>query len=85
VTGVPDYQLDPAEVLRLTAPLPPRDRLAYLLACRGLCARCRGDRAFKMEVDRLTNDLIKDLPAILREAKKTAAQLMTDAAMLAGG
>jgi len=33
------FRLNPAEVIAATASLPPRDRLAYLLACRGLCAR----------------------------------------------
>jgi hypothetical protein len=79
------YELDPAEVLRLTEALPPRDRLAYLLSARGLCPRCRGDRAFRRAVDDLTEAHRKGLPAILREAKKIAAQLMADAATLADG
>jgi hypothetical protein len=77
------YELNPAEVLALTAALPERTRLAHLLAARGLCPRCRGDRAFRRAVDDLTEAHRKDLPAILREAKKTAAQLMADAATLA--
>jgi hypothetical protein len=82
---MPRYELDPGEVLKLTANLPPRDRLAYLLAARGLCPRCRGDRIYRAAVDDLTGAHRKDLPAILREAEKTAAQLMADAATLAGG
>jgi hypothetical protein len=82
---MPDYRLNPAAVLALTADLPPKPSLAYLLAARGLRPRCRGDRAFRRAVDDLTEAHRKDLPAILREAKKTAAQLMADAATLAGG
>jgi hypothetical protein len=79
------FELDPAEVLKLTAALPPRDRLSYLLAARGLCPRYRGDAAFRREVDRLTNALIKQLPVILRDAEKIAAQLRADATPLAAG
>jgi HEAT repeat protein len=69
------FELDPREVDRFVRPLPPRQELAYRLAIRGLCARCRGDRAFRQRTDALVERFRKDLPAVVSEAAKLSAEL----------
>jgi hypothetical protein len=72
---MPSFELDPREVHRFVRPMAPRQELVYRLAVRGLCLRCRGDRAFTRRTDALTEQFRKDLAAVLREAEKLSAEL----------
>jgi hypothetical protein len=76
---VTQFELDPREVDRFVRPMPPRQELVYRLAIRGLCARCRGDRAFRQRTDELMAKFRKDLPAVLAESRKLADELVASA------
>jgi hypothetical protein len=76
----PSFELDPREVEEFVRPLPERQQLVYRLAVRGLCACCRGDRAFTKRTDALIEQFRKGLPAVLREAKKLSAELTASVA-----
>jgi hypothetical protein len=49
----PRYTFDPREVDSYVSKLDPHQKLVYRLAIRGLCDRCRGDRAFKVRTEQL--------------------------------
>jgi hypothetical protein len=72
----PTFELDPREVEEFLRPLPARQQLVYRLAVRGLCVRRRGDRQFKARTDALVERFRKELPAVLREAKKLGEELV---------
>jgi hypothetical protein len=67
------FELDPREVEDFIRPLPARQLL--ILAVRGLCPRCRGDR----RTDALVEQFRKELPAVLREAGKLGEELTASA------
>jgi hypothetical protein len=73
-----EFEFDPREAedyLRASA-MPARRELVYRLALRRICARCRGDRAFKERTDALLNHIGKDqLPKLLGEAREVEAEL----------
>jgi hypothetical protein len=75
----PSFELDPREVEDFIRPLPARQQLVYRLAVRGLCERCRGDRTFRQRTDALIEQFRKDLPTVLREAKKLGEELAASA------
>jgi hypothetical protein len=67
--------LDPREVDRFVRPMSPRQELIYLLAIRGLSARCGGDRQFRERTDALTARFRQELPDAIREADMLGAVL----------
>ena len=71
----PHYTLDPREVDALVANLAPRQELVYRLALRGLCDRCRGDRAFEQRTEELMLGFGRDLSAVLAEAAQLSRKL----------
>jgi hypothetical protein len=77
---MPGFELDPHEADAFVRGMPPRQELVYRLAVRGLSARCRGDRRFIKRIDQLMFEFRKDLPAVLREARKLEGELAASAA-----
>jgi hypothetical protein len=75
----PTFELHPEEANRFVRGMPPRQELVYRLAIRGLCERCRGDRTFRQRTDALIEQFRKDLPTVLREAKKLGEELAASA------
>jgi hypothetical protein len=72
---MPSFELDPREAARFVRGMPPRQELVYRLAIRGLCERCRGDRAFTKRTDVLIELFRKELPAVLAGAAKLSEEL----------
>jgi len=62
------FELDPHEADRFVRGLDARQELVYRLAIRGICPRCRGDRAFSRRTDELTTKFRIDLDAVLKDA-----------------
>jgi hypothetical protein len=62
------FTFDPREVDDYVRKLDPRRELVYRLAIRGLCDRCRGDRAFKARTEELMARYKDDLGAVLADA-----------------
>jgi hypothetical protein len=69
---MPDFDLDPREVDALVRRMPPRQELVYRLLCRGICARCGGDRRFMRRTDELTFEFRHQLADILKDAAALA-------------
>jgi hypothetical protein len=74
-----ELELDPREAEDFVRPLPARQQLVYRLAIRGICARCRGDRAFQARTEALAAKFKAELPAIMTEAAKLADGLTASA------
>jgi hypothetical protein len=77
---MPSFELDPRKAERFVRGMPSRQELVYRLAIRGLCERCRGDRAFTKRTDVLIEQFRKDLPVVLREANKLGEELTASVA-----
>jgi hypothetical protein len=72
----PSFELDPREANAFVRGMPARQELVYRLAIRGLCARCRGDRAFTRRTDELIAQFSKDLAVVITEANRLGEELM---------
>jgi hypothetical protein len=70
------FEMDPREVENFVRPMPPRQELVYRLAARGLCQRCRGDRAFQHRTDELMVQFKDDLAGVLQDAAALEAKLI---------
>ena len=71
----PRFTFDPREVDGYVSKLDPRRELVYRLAIRGLCNRCRGDRAFQDRTSTLMLKFGSELDAVLREAGELKQEL----------
>ena len=69
------FELNPREVDQVVVLLHPRRELVYRLAIRGLCTRCRVDRAFTTRTHALLERHLDELAELLSEAKALAAEL----------
>jgi len=71
----PRFEFDPREVHAYVSKLAPREELIYRLVIRGLCERCRGDRAFTARTGDLMARFRNDLAAVVDEARQLAGDL----------
>jgi hypothetical protein len=71
-----ELELDPREAEDFVRPLPARQQLVYLLAVRGLCPRCRGDRQFRERTDALVTRFRRELVAVLKESAALERELV---------
>jgi hypothetical protein len=62
------FELDPSEADAFVRGLDARQELVYRLAIRGICPRCRGDRAFNRRTDALAALFRCDKAAVLKDA-----------------
>jgi hypothetical protein len=74
------FELDPREADAFVRGLDARQELVYRLAIRGICPRCRGDRAFSRRIDELTSQFRIDMAAVLKDAAALGDWLETKAA-----
>ncbi len=77
----PRFELDPEEADAFVCGMPPRQELVCRLALRGLCSRCRGDRAFTRRTNELIAQFDADLPAVRTEANKLGEEIAASVAV----
>jgi hypothetical protein len=62
------FEFDPREAAAFVRGLDARQELVYRLAIRGICPKCRSDRAFTRRTEELVAQFRIDTAAVLKDA-----------------